>query len=330
MGSSMTQQRAQEYDYFTVTHSRSQEMPQGYTRVSLSVRDRFSRARYGLERAVIRASGSILNRYLSKRPHTQFDSRINIARTFVYAAPSFRTLYEYMPGGFVTYHAYDPDKKRLKNGRRLDPLARSFFRHASDGLGVRSRAYAMAWRVAQRYKDATEVYWMSIACGVGQATFDAARLLPADVSYFMLDMDKDALAAARTMATNYSDAASRLRTEQLNVIAANDQLVSYIKEFNPAIVDAMGLFEYLSPEDAVLLLRSIYKNVAVGTSIFFTNMLPTHPHLDVHRRGMGWPGVIVREEREIVSFCERAGIPVGSVTTLHPDDGVYVVYEVVV
>ena len=326
----MTQQRAQEYDYFSVVRSRKQDMPEGYARISLTVRDRFSRSRYGLERAVIRTSGNILNRYLSRRPRTQFDSRINIARTFVYASPSFHTLYDYMPGGFVTYHAYDPDRKRLKNGKRLDPLARSFFRHAHDGLGVRSRAYAMAWRVAGKYRDATEVHWMSIACGVGQATFDAARLLPGDVSYRLLDMDGDALAAAATLSTEYGIAPETLRTTQLNVIQHNDQLVAQIKGFRPAIVDAMGLFEYLSPDNAVLLLKSIYTHLRPGASLLFTNMLPSHPHLHVHQRGMGWPGVIVREEHEVVTLVAHAGIPLGQLTVLRPDDGVYAVYEVAV
>lgn len=323
------QEQAQDFEYFTILRSRKTTAPEGYNRIALKVGDRFSRSRYGLERAVIRTSGALLNRYLSKRPHKKFDSRINIARTFVYASPSFRTLYEYMPGGFVTYHAYDPDKKYVKNGKRLDPLARSFFRHASDGLGVRSRAYAMAWRAVGRYKDATEVRWMSIACGVGQATFDAARLLPADISYFMLDMDKDALEAAHTMSKSYNIESDTFRTEHLNVIENNDRLIAHIKTFRPTIVDAMGLFEYLSPNDATKLLRSIYDHLDQGSSLFFTNMLPTHPHLDVHKRGMGWPGVIVRDEHTVVSLCVAAGIPVGQITTLRPDDGVYIVYEVV-
>lgn len=325
----MTQQRAQEYDYFTVVRNRRQEMPEGYVRISLTVRDHFSRSRYALERLVIRTAGNILNRYLSKRPQTKFDSRINLARTFVYASPSFHTLYDYMPGGFVTYHAYDPHKKRLKNGKRLDPIARSFFRHASDGLGVRSRAYAMAWRTATRYESATEVRWMSIACGVGQATFDAARLLPGDVSYHMLDMDNDALEAARTLSVDYNIPPALLQTTYLDVVSQGDELTTYLTTFQPTIVDAMGLFEYLSEDDAVALLRRIYAQLQTGASLFFTNMLPTHPHLHVHQRGMGWPGVIVRSERAVVALCERAGIPVGSVTALRPDDGVYAVYEVV-
>lgn len=326
----MTQQQVHEFDYFSVVRSHTKTMPEGYDRIALSVKDRFTRSRYGLERAVIRTSGNILNRYLAKRPRTTFDSRVNIARSFVYLSPSFHALYDYMPGGFVTYHAYDPDKKYVRGGKRLDPLARSFFRHASDGLGVRSRAYAMAWRVANRYHDATDVQWMSIACGVAQATFDAARLLPADVSYHLLDMDKNALAAARTLSQDYSIAPDAIVTTHLNVIEQNAQLIDYIVSFQPTVVDAMGLFEYLVPDDAVLLLRSIYRHLQPGASLFFTNMLPSHPHLHVHQRGMGWPGVILREEHEVVALVERAGIPVGQLTTLRPDDGVYAVYEVVV
>lgn len=323
------QQSRQDFEYFTLVRTAWHAQPEGYTRINVEFKDRFSRRRHGIERATISASGAILARYLSTRPHKKFDSRINIARSFVYMSPSMRALYEYMPGGFVTYHAYDPDKKYMKNGKRLDMLARSFFRHAYDGLGVRSRAYAMAWRVATRYEDATDVRWMSIACGVGQATFDAARLLPGDVSHFLIDMDGDALVSARELSENYNIEADRLQTEQLNVITDNKQLVSRIEQFKPNIVDAMGLFEYLESQDASMLLRSIYDHLPVGGSIFFTNMLPSHPHLAVHRHGMGWPGVIVRTEHEVIDICEKAGLPVGDTTVLRPSDDVYAVYEVI-
>ncbi len=325
----MRRQQTQDFDYFTVVRHREQVAPEGYRRISLVVKDRFSRMRYGLERAVIRTSAAILTRYLHRRPHKKFDSRINIARTFVYLSPAMRALRDYMPGGFVTYHAYNPDHTRTRSDKWLDPLARSFFRHASDGLGVRSRAYAMAWRTASRYHDATDVRWMSIACGVGQATFDAARLLPGDVSYFMLDMDHDALAAARMMSVNYSVPTDALCTQQLDVIAQTDDLLRFIHEYRPTVIDVMGLFEYLSPDDAVKLLRGVYKQLPAGSSLFFTNMLPTHPHLAVHRHGMGWPGVIVREEHEVVSLCAQASISLGQLTVLRPSDGVYAVYEVI-
>lgn len=323
------QQPEQDYEYFTVVKSRQQPQPAGHTRTTLIVRDKFAGRRYGLGRVLVGTSARILTRYLHRRPHKRFDSRVNIARTFVYLSPSFRALYEYMPGGFVTYHAYDPDKKYLKDGQRLDPLARMFFRHASDGVGVRSRAYAMAWRVAERYRDASEVHWLSIACGVGQATFDAARLLPGDVTYTLIDMDGDALAAATTMAASYHIEPDRISTHQLNVVTDARRLVQLVRRTQPTVVDAMGLFEYLSPDDAAALLRRLYHELPAGGTIIFTNMLPSHPHLAIHRHGMGWPGVIVRDEPEVVQIVAAAGIPLASLTVLRPSDGVYAVYEVV-
>jgi len=316
------------YEYFTLTVTGSETHTSGYKVQHIHVRDRFSRRRYIIERSVIRSSGNILTRYLHKRPHKRFDSRINIARSFVYLSPAMRALYEYMPGGFVTYHAYDPDKKYVKNGKWLDPLARSFFRHASDGVGVRSRAYAMAWKISTRHKDAASVRWMSIACGVGQATFDAARLLPGDVQFFMIDLDKDALVAARTTAASYHIEEDLLRTEHVNVILEIDRLTRYVKQYQPSVVDIMGLFEYLPKKDAALLLGTIYRSLPVGSTVVFTNMMPSHPHLAVHRHGMGWPGVIVREQEEVVAICELAKVPLERLAIILPDDNVYAVYEV--
>lgn len=321
--------QTQDFGYFTLRVDDITQRSDGHTTYAVSVRDKFHKTRYGAERAVIETAAELLTRYLHKRPHKNFDSRVNIARSFVYLAPSFRSLYDYMPGGFVTYHAYDPEKKYIKNGKRLDPLARSFFRHSSDGRGVRSRAYAMAWRVASRYDDATSVAWMSIACGVGQATFDAARLLPADVRHYLVDLDSDALEAAKRLAVEYNIESDLLRTEQIDVVKQGEVLTTRLKTFQPVIVDAIGLFEYLSVDDAVGLIKRVYAQLPSGGSFFFTGMLPTHPHLAVHRHGMGWPGVITRTEEECIEICKKAGIPMKSVSVLMPSDGVYAVYEII-
>lgn len=321
--------RTQDFGYFTLRVDETKQYKSAHTTYDLSVRDKFHKTRYGAERAVIETAGELLTRYLHKRPHKNFDSRVNIARSFVYLAPSFRTLYEYMPGGFVTYHAYDPEKKYIKNGKRLDPLARSFFRHSSDGRGVRSRAYAMAWRVASRYGDATSMNWMSIACGVGQATFDAARLLPADVSHYLIDLDNDALDAAKRLSVEYNIEPDLLQTEQIDVVKEGALLTKRLKSFQPVVVDAIGLFEYLPVDDAAALIKRVYAGLPSGGLMFFTGMLPTHPHLAVHRHGMGWPGVTTRTEEECLDICKKAGVPLSQVSVLRPSDGVYAVYEVV-
>lgn len=326
----MTQTHStREFSYFKIISSRTEHRAEGYTRLHVRTKDRFYGPRYALGRAGIRAASEILERYLRMSPHTTYDSKFNIARSFIYLSPAMRALYEYMPGGFVTYHAYNPIKNKTRNGKSLDFLARTFFRHTADGMGIRSRAYMMAWRTHDRYQDATAVRWMSIACGVGQATFDAAGLLPGDVSFFLCDMDDDALSAARDMAKSYHIESDRLETQQLNVIKQHKTLVRYLTSFQPQVIDVMGLFEYLDEAAAVLLLKSLYRHMPEGGSFFFTNMLPSHPHFAVHARGLGWPGVIRRSEQEVLQLLERAGVPVASVTVLLPHDHVYAVYEVV-
>lgn len=320
--------KKQDFEYFSVTHYTERVADAGNTQYKATFTDRYHRPRYSVERAVVRTGVELLDRYLRQRPHKRFDSRINLARTFVYMAPAMRALYEYMPGGFYTLHAYDPARKRTKKGKWIDPLGRAMLRHANDPSGVRSRAYAMAWRVQQRYGDATRVTWMSIACGVGQATYDAARLLAADVNFYMTDVDEDALAATREMAHSYNIEDDLVTTEKIHVITQMPQLLKRVAQNAPTVVDAMGLFEYLSDDDATTLLRSLYGALKPGASLYFTNMLPTHPHLTIHRHGLGWPGVIVRSQDEVLALCQAADIPLPRVGVVLPSDGVYAVYEV--
>ena len=66
-----------------------------------------------------------------------------------------------------------------------------------------------------------------------------------------------------------------------------------------------------------------------GGVLVFTNMRPTHPNLDIHKRAVCWPGVRERSEQDVERLMLASGISPGEITIMLPDDHVYGIYDVV-
>lgn len=299
----------------------------GVEYIELHTIDRFSKARYRIQRRAVLLFANTLEKYLRKRPDMAHTQRGNIARRLIYLSPSFRAWSAYMPGGFATYSVHNPDHKRLAAGKKVDYITKNFFRHSYDAIGLRSRAYAMSWFLQEHVKPVKTLRWASIACGTGQPTFDAAQLFDMNKRFFFADLDSEALDFARKLARNYAIADDALETRQLDLTDAK-ALDAFLKHARPHILEAMGLFEYLADDDAAALLAALRPYAAAGAIIVFTNMRPEHPHLHVHKRGMGWPGVIQRTPTQVLALLRRAGYIDESVTVLLPDDNVYGVYAI--
>jgi SAM-dependent methyltransferase len=236
---------------------------------------------------------------------------------------------QYMPGGFATYHVHNPERMQIKNGKKLDYITKMLFRHSYDGRGLRSRSYAMAWWLHQNITEKSNgIRWASIACGTGQPTFDASAVFKYPTHYLLIDSDQEALSFAQKLAKSYDIDSNRLTLRQLNVTSQKRELEDELKLFAPDCIDAMGLLEYLSDRDAASLLNHLYRQLPKGGLLVFTNMLDSHPHLEVHKRALCWPGVNVRSEADVLNLLKSADIPAKATTILLPDDGVYGVYGV--
>ena len=323
----MTKKR--QYKHFSLEVLTDKTEKSGVRRVELKARDKYSRRRYAIERQGVTLFANGLQRYLTKRPHKNHESKRNLARRLTYLTPAMRAWANYMPGGFATYHVHNPERLQIKNGKKLDLITKNLFRHSYDGQGLRSRSYAMAWWLHEHLHEKTNgIRWASIACGTGQPTFDASSIFVHPTHYLLIDSDTKALDFAQKLAESYDIDKSQLTVRELNVIKQRDDLTDELQLFAPDCIDAMGLLEYLTDEDAVELLAHLYEQLPKGGLLVFTNMLHTHPHLDVHKRALCWPGVNVREEKEVLALLKKAGVPADTTTILLPDDGVYGVYGV--
>ncbi len=314
--------------YYRLDMERRVELRDGSTKIRLHAEDRYDKRRYAIERRAVVLLNHLLDRYLKKRPQLAHESRENIARKLVYLIPGIRAWSVYMPGGFATHHVHNPNRQVLQNGKKLDWVTRALFRHSYDGRGLRSRAYAMAWFIANHAPAQTELDWVSVGCGTGQPTFDAATALQQPVRLTLLDSNKEIVAFAQQLAHEYAIPAKRLATQVVDV--TNDQqLAAALAALSPQVIDAMGLFEYLSDRQATAVLARLYAALEPGGVLTLTNMLPSHPHLDLHQRGLGWPGVVQRSLSDMRHIIKSAGIAADKLTVMLPDDGVYAIYGVV-
>ncbi len=297
----------------------------GASQIKLHASDRFSKPRHAIERKAFSIFTRGMEAYLRRRPHLDFEHPKNPIRWIVYLPPALKAWAEYMPGGFATYHVHNPDHKRLRSGESIDYITRNLFRHSSDAIGLRSRAYAMAWFLHDHFKDAKQVSWLSIASGTGQPTYDAARLLKADKTFHLCDLNIEALEFACQLAKEYGISKNEIYTYRKD-LRKKDAVESLMKSAKPSIIEAMGLFEYLDDGQVVELLERIRKGMKKGSVLVFTNMKVDHPQLQIHKRGLGWPGVIPRSVKEVQGLIEQAGFTAKQTTILLPDDDVYAVY----
>jgi SAM-dependent methyltransferase len=295
------------------------------TYVRLHADDRFGRRRHALERKAFGVFTGALEAYLRRRPHLDFNHPKNIIRRIVYLPPALKSWAAYMPGGFATFHVHNPDHTHLHNGKKIDYLTRNLFRHSSDAIGLRSRAYAMSWFIYRHFSHRKHIRWLSIASGTGQPTFDAARLFDSSKTFYLADINTQALDFARELARVYGIEDQQLMTINADVTDAKKSELLF-NEAQPHITDAMGLFEYLDEPTAIKLLKNIRTHMPTDGVFVFTNMHADHPQLQVHKRGLGWPGVIPRTTGEVLSMVKKAGFLPEHTTVLLPDDNVYAVY----
>ena len=325
----MTQSKSYNGKYFKLELLSQEKLADGTAKLKIHSEDTYSRRRYALERRAVAIFSGSLNRYLRKRPHIKHDSRRNLARSLVYLSPAVKAWAQYMPGGFATYHVHNPKRLHLLSGKKIDYIAKILFRHSVDGQGLRSRAYAMTWFIKNKTAKHDKLNWLSVACGTGQPTFDAASEIGGNVNFYFVDDDARALEFAEDLSVEYGISKNKIEFKKINAISGIDKLDTYAQSVQPNVIDAMGIFEYLQPDDAVNLLKVLYDRLDKDGVLVFTNMLPDHPHLHLHQRGLGWPGVIQRETKTMRALIKKAGIPLEKLSVILPDDQVYAVYGVV-
>ncbi len=299
--------------------------------ISVDVRDKYHARKYSVERGMVRAFTGALQRFLKANPELAFESRRNVARILTYLPSGMKAWRAYVPGGFATYYVHKPDQKHMAGGGTLDVITRRFFRHAYDSVGLRARAYILSWLVHEKLKSTKgKLTWISIAAGSGQPVYDLLQTTtPAErsrLSVVLTDINQDMLAFAQQLYHQQGAEFANIAFHTLDV-TNHTQLKNELSK-QPSIVDAMGLFEYLNAAESSALIRTVYEALPKGGVFIFTNMATSHPHLHVHQRALGWPGVIQRSVKDVCAIIEKAGVPEGAYKAYRATDKVYYVYRV--
>lgn len=290
----------------------------------LAITDKYHAPRYRVLSVLVNGFLHTLERILIALPSLHAEHKGNFVRWMVYAPPGIRSWSQYMPGAFATHPVHNTEVTHLKDGTKLDIVTRNLFRHGDDAVGLRARAYAMAWYVWREYGKATDVRWLSLATGTAQQTYDGVAVLAHRPQLWLTDVDDEALAVARAHADDYgmADHVVVKRLDATNRAA----LQKAIRAHHPQVIDMMGLMEYLDDAAATALIKQVRAVMPSGGSFIFTNMLPTHPGLQVHKRALGWPGVIVRSIDQVADLVIAAGVAPAELEILAPTDGIYGIF----
>lgn len=300
--------------------------------IRVEVKDQYAHRKFRIERRLVRAFTGFMEDYLRRHPEMEFEHRLNITRILTYLPPAMKIWRNYVPGGIATYHVHSPHKRRMPSGHKLDLITRGFFRHSVDAVGLRSRAKILEFLALQYISENKgAVSWLSIAGGSGQPVYDACLNLSKEdqkrIHLTLVDIDQTIMLFAKKIYAEEEVDLANADFKRVDILNTNSrsELLSDVK---PQIIDCMGIFEYLSDQKASELLNALYQELPKKGRIIFTNMSPAHPHLNVHQRALGWPGVIQRTIHDVVELLDLANIPRSAASVYRAEDNVYNVYMV--
>ena len=310
----------------------SEKRSNGINVYKIAVRDGYDGWADALERKFSRLFADQLDRYLKKRPSLEYEHPSNLARKVLYAIPAFSAWSKYMPGALALEPIYNPELKRLENGKKIDVLTRGLFRHGLDPVGIRTRTVTGSWLVIREISESrrSQLRWLSLAGGTLMPTLLMLHGSCTDIKRCYVtnvDIDETALARSKKEASY-----SGIPEEHIVTIAADVTDCALLKQMlNPDsydVIDMMGLLEYLNDADASELLSTSYDLARPGGIILFGNMRRKHPQIDLHKRGVGWPGVRPRSVAMICELITATNIPLQAMEVYQPADGVYTILSI--
>lgn len=252
-------------------------------------------------------------------------------------------------GRFPTAIALEPLQRLEEGGSwlgagKLDDRTLNLFTNMVDGIGLRSRARIYSDQLveyaARRQADTLDI--VSLGSGAAVPNIQATKELEANqtaVHWRFYDFDPEALLFAQKLVEgnefqystfDYGPTKENPETGRLEPRGQNYLRAFSIEDESVDIVDALGLWEYLDKDVAARFAEKLYKKLKPGGSLIVSNMLPSRPQREFNQRAVGWPGLNLRSDTDLLDIVEAAGIDTRLVTMTHDqsDRDVYVVMEV--
>lgn len=248
---------------------------------------------------------------------------------------------------FPTAIALEP-LQRLKDGGKWlkagapDEKSLELFTNMVDAIGLRSRARIYENQItgyAERSGvDKLEI--ISLGSGAAVPNIQATEKLEEigkAAHWQFFDFNPNALMFAQQLVAEkgFDFSTFDYGPERINEVSGNLEPTGrfYQRAYETPdesidIVDALGLWEYLKPKEAEQFARKLFKKVKPGGSMIVSNMLPSRPQRELNQRAVGWPGLYLRSDIDLLDIVSAAGIDTKNVTMTHAEDGVYVVMEI--
>ena len=247
---------------------------------------------------------------------------------------------------FPTAIALEPLQRLQKGGKwlkggGLDKRSLEYFTYMVDGIGLRARARVYRELLVDAAEGRDDLQILSIGSGAAVPNIEATERLEGlqkAIHWNFYDINPEALGFAKQLIgdSQFEYSSFDYGPEKLNpdtgVLEPTGR--NFFRAFGEVanesvdVVDALGLWEYLPHDTAVKFLQGLYVKLKPGGSMIVSNMLPDRPQKQFNLRAVGWPGLYLRGDTDLLDIVDTAGLDTKDATITHTNDGVYAVMEI--
>jgi SAM-dependent methyltransferase len=170
---------------------------------------------------------------------------------------------------------------------------------------------------------------MDIACGPCREIVEMSEeIKKAGASFICVDHDAEALEYSKDRLIKIAFPMDKVQFRQYNAL----KMVSHernVQEFGKQdIIYSVGLFDYLSNDVLVKLLKSLHDLLKPGGTLIASFKDCNKYSTFIYHWIVEWNAFLQRKEQDILALYEQAGFPRGSVATPRTASGVIVFYNV--
>lgn len=195
---------------------------------------------------------------------------------------------------------------RFGEKKTLGGLIDDFWIGMINAQAVRNRFKMVKREVRQEllsFRHEPEVRIISLACGSAQAILEViAEFKKAGVLVraLLVDIDQTAIDYASRLAQEL-DVADRVETRKMNVFRAS----RLVRDFNPHVVEMLGLLDYLNRDQAIWLIGGIYREL-MPDGLFLTCNIAPNPERAFLKWVIDWE-MVYRRPEDLVDVIASSG-----------------------
>jgi SAM-dependent methyltransferase len=170
---------------------------------------------------------------------------------------------------------------------------------------------------------------MDIACGTCREIVEMGEEIKrAGASFICVDHDTEALEYSKDRMAKIGFPMDKARFRQYNAL----KMVNHernLQEFGAQdIIYSVGLFDYLSNDVLVKLLKALYDLLKPGGILIASFKDSNKYSTFIYHWTIEWNAFLQRKEQDVLALYEKAGFPSGSVVTTRTASEVIVFYNV--